>query len=113
MDAIVVEVMKLKLEAGDVLCLKIPNPATEEQYQHMQNGLKEILPNGVRIMFLEGNMELSVIKGEEYKEDLKQLILNTVINSIKEKSILKRTIQDHIAVSLFSTMNLKKEIDIP
>lgn len=58
----VTEAQVLRLQPGDVLCLRFPQRMTLEQRESIGNYVRRHFPEGVQVMVLDGGAEMEVIR---------------------------------------------------
>ena len=56
-----IEIAKLVLVPGDIFVVKVPTTWSAEYYQHLANQIGGNLPDGVRLLMLPAEAELSVL----------------------------------------------------
>ncbi len=65
-DAVIVEIAKLQLQAGDILAVSVPSlGATHERMQAMGEQLNAMLPTGVSCLVFNDQISLSVVRAGE------------------------------------------------
>lgn len=64
------EINKLQLKPGDILCFRFPKTISEIDVKHFQRGLldSEIIPNGIGVLFLANGVEISVVEASRKEE---------------------------------------------
>jgi hypothetical protein len=62
MKAITVEVSKLSPKPGDILAIRCDRIMSMEQRKTLLNELKGIAPDGVKIVVLDGNLDLKIVE---------------------------------------------------
>lgn len=60
-----IEVAKLKLAPGDILVARADRPITAQQADRLREGMKRVLPDGVKCMVIDPRLELSVLTRAE------------------------------------------------
>ena len=63
--AISVEIAKLAVKTGDVLVLKCDSHISIEHADRLRAAFEPVLPEGVKMMVLDGSMNLAVLTREE------------------------------------------------
>lgn len=59
------ELQRVNLEAGEVLVVKVAEMITPEAYARLRAEFRQALPDGVKVLLLIGEMELSAIRVED------------------------------------------------
>lgn len=60
-SAVTVEVQKLTLKPGDILALRVDRILSNEQINSIREELKQILPDGVKIVILDATCRLQLL----------------------------------------------------
>jgi hypothetical protein len=82
-NVVTVKGAKLELKEGDTLAVMYPNRLAKDQVEHLMAYLRPALPEGVKVMVLDGGMTLAKISENSKpatpnEEEIKALIADGV-----------------------------------
>jgi hypothetical protein len=65
MEAVIVEIAKLSLGAGDVLVVTVPDLGKPEMLEPLARAIRNSLPDGAKYLILYDHVDLSVLTRAE------------------------------------------------
>lgn len=58
-------IKKVSFKKGDILFLRVKEQLTDQQYTRLNEEVKKMLPEGVKVLLCEGIEEIGIISEEE------------------------------------------------
>lgn len=63
-EIVVAEVKRLRPQPGDVVVIRCGDKVTTDAHQHMAEVVKGVMPEGVKVLITEGNVDVDIAEGE-------------------------------------------------